>query len=351
MGGHIEVIDQQRLRAPHTRSALVDNMKAVLIALVVIGHFALEYLPDSERATYVYIWIYLFHMPAFALCSGLVIKDPQRSASRAISTLLPMYIGFSVLHVAMRRLLVTDSWEWEILIAPGVHWYLLSLLAWRLVLPVMLRLRTPLITSIALSLLAGLFDRVDTTLSISRTIVFLPFFLAGYLLGIEGLERIRKTPRILAVGGLAIVTGLTVWFYGSSGLGTAALAGSRSYAEADVSILLGITGRIAMFVATIAAVVMIVQLIPERRVGWTVIGERTMTIYLLHMYGVYAFRHAMPRLEDTGWYEIAGVVAALVTIAVTQLKVVDTAARLYDRAWQSAFGLLVKPSDSPKTAV
>src|SRR5690606_2267631 len=58
-----------RPHTPRPRDPWVDNAKAVLVVLVVVGHF-IPLLPRNDAAGHVYDFLYLWHMPAFVLVSG-----------------------------------------------------------------------------------------------------------------------------------------------------------------------------------------------------------------------------------------------------------------------------------------
>ena len=51
-----------------------DNLKFVLICLVVLGHFLLPVKPKGQLARTAFYWIYLFHMQAFVFVSGFTSK-------------------------------------------------------------------------------------------------------------------------------------------------------------------------------------------------------------------------------------------------------------------------------------
>ena len=53
------------------RIALWDNLKFILIILVVIGHLADEFTAKSDVYKSVFLFIYTFHMPLFIFISGL----------------------------------------------------------------------------------------------------------------------------------------------------------------------------------------------------------------------------------------------------------------------------------------
>ncbi len=56
------------------RIYLWDNLKFILILLVVVGHFADRYTDSNENMRLLYFIIYIFHMPAFFMVSGLFSK-------------------------------------------------------------------------------------------------------------------------------------------------------------------------------------------------------------------------------------------------------------------------------------
>ena len=60
------------------RNILFDNIRVVLIILVVYGH-AMEPLRfDNKLFTGLYNFIYLFHMPLFVFCSGAFAKSDKK---------------------------------------------------------------------------------------------------------------------------------------------------------------------------------------------------------------------------------------------------------------------------------
>ena len=82
------------------RVAKWDNLKAYLIALVVIGH-VLQYFTDySDLAKGLYLFIYSFHMPLFFMISGyLSYKEPLNwisSVKRRGYQLLVPYVLWGV---------------------------------------------------------------------------------------------------------------------------------------------------------------------------------------------------------------------------------------------------------------
>lgn len=52
-----------------------DNMKAVLIFLVVLGHVILPVRENNDVLSVLFYTIYLFHMPAFVFVAGFFSKN------------------------------------------------------------------------------------------------------------------------------------------------------------------------------------------------------------------------------------------------------------------------------------
>ncbi len=158
-----------------------DNLRGLLLLLVGVGHGLEPLLPSSASARAAYSALYLFHVPAFAALSGHVSRARWPTGAQWRALLTPLLVG-QLLHVALDVgwLGHPPSTRW--LLQPyWVLWFLLSLATWRAVLPLLVRLRWPLAWAVAAALGAGLLPQVGYPLSLSRTLVFLPCFLAGHL--------------------------------------------------------------------------------------------------------------------------------------------------------------------------
>ena len=68
---------QQRGQAGAGRIALFDNIKGLLIILVVVGHVAHPVHNDNPAISCLFDVIYLFHMPLFVFVSGLFAKHAK----------------------------------------------------------------------------------------------------------------------------------------------------------------------------------------------------------------------------------------------------------------------------------
>ena len=60
------------------RNYLVDNLKVILIFLVVFGHTIEYYIGQSAILRGIYMYIYIFHMPLFVYISGYLSQKSSK---------------------------------------------------------------------------------------------------------------------------------------------------------------------------------------------------------------------------------------------------------------------------------
>ena len=66
----------------------IDNIKVVLIFLVVFGHLIERYIDTSNTLMGIYMFIYIFHMPLFVYISGYLSKNINKSKNEIIDGIL-----------------------------------------------------------------------------------------------------------------------------------------------------------------------------------------------------------------------------------------------------------------------
>ena len=293
-----------------SRMPWLDNAKALLILLVVWGHLMERAAFSAPLFAGIYGAIYLFHMPAFVLLSGMVT---------------PSQISGLGLMQSMRRLLVPlvvfQILYWPVLGGSGdplqpiwILWFLLSLATWRLMLPVFIKLPFPVPLSIGIALAAGFVDAIDYTLSLSRTLVFFPAFLVGHLYSaqIATLSQRARWPGVLLFVVLTVGAGTLA----AKGADVTLLYGSRPYAATEGTLLVPVVLRLAIILSGIIASVAFLSAVPRGSGLLTQLGTRTMSVFLLHGFVVVAFWNApagaLPG-GPMGFLVLTGVLALLVS--------------------------------------
>jgi fucose 4-O-acetylase-like acetyltransferase len=292
-----------------SRIPLWDNARFGCIVLVVMGHAIQRQTLDSDNALTLYLFIYAFHMPAFAIISGYFSKasPPSTRQMRRILTdfVLPYVIFETVWGVV--QFLVEGYPAFNPTEPSWTLWFLLALAIFRLVLPYLVLVRWPLAWAVLLSVGVGYLANVDSTFSLSRAIGILPFFVLGWQLRQWNvMDRWRDLGaviwgwRALAVavfGAWLAVVALNVqgfrgfelkhWFF---------------YDDSYVALgepewwpgLLRL-GLIALAVVLSAA---FFALIPRRETFFSAFGQATMYVYLLHSFVLYPLRESGVLRDD-----------------------------------------------------
>ena len=305
------------------RVPLWDNARFLCVALVVVGHSVQRLTGQSDHALMVYVFIYAFHMPAFAIISGYFSKasPPGSRQMRKIITdiLLPYAIMQTIWSVV--QYLAEGSTSVNPTKPHWTLWFLLALAVFRLVLPYLVLLRFPLLWSIAFSVGVGYLSNVDSTFSLSRAIGILPFFVLGWQVRQWKLaEKWRMLDRQalwvrLVAAGVLITWALTViffigfwkeisvhWFFyddSYDGLGQDAWwAGFVRLAFLALAAVLSA----AFFV-----------LVPRSQTWITGFGQATMYIYLLHSFVLYPLRETgvLKGEYPSDWLLVAVILAAI----------------------------------------
>ncbi|MBA8816471.1 fucose 4-O-acetylase-like acetyltransferase [Microbacterium halimionae] len=305
-----------------------DNARFACIVLVVLGHALQRLTYDSDAALSLYLVVYAFHMPAFAVISGYFSKGGQQSKrqmSRVITDILVPYVIFESLWTLTKWLVegranpnpTEPSWT---------LWFLLALGIFRLLLPYIALLKWPLLWTIGISIAAGYMSNIDSTLSLSRTLGLLPFFTLGWWLNEHDLVRklrlLRHRQWWLPAASIVVfaTAGWVTWTFA----GTWRDVNLREWLfyDEDYSSL-GITEwwaggvRLGLMAVAILLMTAFFVLIPRDTHRWTRYGQYTMYVYLLHSFVLYPLRESgVLRGLEPSWIWLPTVAIASVGIAV-----------------------------------
>ena len=216
------------------RLYLFDNMKAILIALVVMGHLLTSVCDQSQVFEAIYAFIYIFHMPVFVFITGYFSQKPEKCRTQAVEKYLVPYIVFCVLLQVESRVLnigIGEDMAFRILYPHWGLWYLLAVFWWKLFIKDIVRIRFILPMSLVLGLMSGFSREFNTYLAIGRTVNLLFFFLLGYYCTRERVEKIRKCPKIISVCIIAITVIFACMLIFSSDVSRSALYLRSAYQE------------------------------------------------------------------------------------------------------------------------
>lgn len=309
------------------REAYFDNAKLVLIFLVVFGHM-IQPFTDLAGINTLYKMIYTFSMPAFIFTAGFFAKGSGNInyiLNLAKKFLLP-YIIFQLIYSGYYFLIGKSGWQTSLIEPHWSLWFLLSLFSWHLLLCLYKKL--PPYLGISLSVLVGIMvgyiGDIGHTLSLSRTFVFFPFFLAGFWLTKEQVMQVkRKTIQLIAIWIIVVVA---IAIHIAPDFNSGWLLASKSY---DV---LGATdyggfARLLVYITSTLMTISVLALIPQKRYRFTYLGERTLYVYLLHGFFIQFFR-------EHDWFSVTGVLDVLALVIISAAIVYVLSSKPILGIWQ-----------------
>lgn len=264
-------------------SYLVDNIKVLLIFLVVFNHMiAFQLVKIDIIVRHVWYAITIFHMPAFVFVSGYLCKKPQDALRNVKNLLIPYILGYSLTWYAY--IWCGNEMDYEILRPSGTAmWYLLALFIFRLTIGALGKIRFVVPLSIILALWAGTRPEFSTYLSASRIVVFFPFFAAGYLWDSKYTEGVRKFKgKWVLVPISAILLFAVPHYMISSGIPVDIFRGNHSYLLCGLTNATGMILRLLMYLISFVLILTFFAVLPDRKLPVTFIGRNTMGIYFFH---------------------------------------------------------------------
>lgn len=322
------------------RSAYWDNVKAILIFLVVLGHFILPVHSDRGMlVSAVYTWIYLFHMPAFVFVSGYFSKRYVQNGGNNTRKL----IGFLVLY----SLYCSPNWiisilhkEPVLIFTPtGAQWYLLCMFLWYLLVPHCAKIKPlpMIIISLLIGLLIGMDNSAGDFLSLSRCIVFFPFFLAGYYFDSTKYVSVNTRKKLIAISILILALACAYLFSNFFEQYYPTLYGARAYA----AVLPGTIARSVWYICAGILITALLRVIPHKKLPFTYIGQRTLAIYILHrpIRGVCKYLGLYKHLySDTQVLLVCVVISIILTVLLSAKPITS----LLNKAFTFDLGFLTK---------
>jgi fucose 4-O-acetylase-like acetyltransferase len=288
---------------------LWDNARFACIVLVVMGHAIQRQALDSDNALTLYLFVYAFHMPAFAIISGYFSKASPpgtRQMRRVLSDFVLPYVIFETIW-SLVQFLVEGRPVFNPTEPSWTLWFLLALAIFRLVLPYLVLVRWPVAWAIALSVGVGYLANVDSTFSLSRAIGILPFFVLGWQLRQWNVvDRWRDLGaavwgwRAVALGlfgvWLAVVAlniqlfrafDLRFWFFYDD-----------SYQALGEPVWWAGLLRLGLIALAVVLSAAFFVLVPRRETFFSAFGQATMYVYLLHSFVLYPLRESGVLRDD-----------------------------------------------------
>lgn len=266
------------------RVYLFDNLKAILIMLVVFGHVIEPILTGQTKM--IYIFIYLFHMPLFAFCSGYLAKYKPK---KILNNMIYPFFLFQIIYLLFDKICLNNNTLIQFTTPYWIMWYLLAIIVWTLFLPLIelfTNNKKNIVIIISFSFLIGILVGFEKTIgyymSLSRIICFMPFFIMGFCvkkaIKIESIIVIVSKSYFKFIMFILNASIIFLLYKYYQNIKPHWLYGSYPYLEGGYSFVI----RLINYVLAIIISIFIICITPSKKMFFSTIGQKTLPIYLFH---------------------------------------------------------------------
>ena len=271
-----------------SRNYSIDNLKAVLMVCVVLIHVVLC-LDHGRILSVTHQFMLIFTMPCFVFLSGYlskgILKDGKFHWERVFS-MLWMYVFFKLVWFALEYICKGEA-KFDLLTVASSPWYLLALSIWYLLVPILIAFpkKYVIISTVLIGIFSGYISIFSTFLSLSRVLVYLPFFTIGLLLEKEQMEFFTR--RNLRLPALAILLLIVFWFiflFDKIWVFASLYYGEYPYEQIMSEEFVPYGGLVRTLVFLLAGIISmcLLAIVPKRKVFFSYVGKNTLAVYILH---------------------------------------------------------------------
>lgn len=262
------------------REYRMDNLKVFLTFFVIMGHLLEGF--QGENVKLIYLIIYSFHMPAFVFITGYFAKEKPK---QIIGSILFPYVIYQILYHAFECYVLHETKELQFMTPYWLLWYLVAYFVWMLLLPIfegetLKKQIIHLCFTFVLALAIGYDQTIQYKLSLSRIIVFLPFFLLGYYRVPDRLVnklKGRKTTLVCCV--LMIISSLFYMKLRMPQLHVSWFYHTLAYESGSYTVWI----RMMLLIVAMAWIFLLVLMMPNIKLGIISAGGKyTLPAFLLH---------------------------------------------------------------------
>lgn len=350
------------------RDFFFDNAKFILIFLVVLAHALSPLKTGNGFLTYMWRVINTLHMPCLIFISGYFGKRYISGKGLKVQrpfTYAVLYIAAQLSVRLFERYVLGDSVAFSLFSAASSLWFLQCLFWWYLLLPLLDRFKPKYVMIFAV--LLGLFccydARINNFLAFSRMMVHMPFFLAGYYLTYEDIQKLfTAKARLLSIpawilplaGFAAISYHPTEWLSVMNKAASRIITCSYNYwdipalQDSAISPLLWWTTRVWFYASAALLCFGFLVWVPRSWNLFTRFGARTLQVYILHRFLYLAeLKYEWWKPFNTTGGIIAMALIALATTIILSLKIPFSWP--FDLLQGIKVTKLLKEEDKPKT--
>ena len=272
------------------RMYFFDNLKFLLITLVVIGHFLSNMYDFSYNFKGIYTFIYTFHMPLFIFVTGYFSKSFIKNGEIRIGKVISYFVLYLFLYSFFYLIdifILGKNYEVNYLYASGLPWYLLVTCFYYISILVLrkVKFKYSISISIIFALLIGYCENIQDFLAIQRAVVFFPFFILGYYINKDKINKILNSKFIFRIIALIILIlffalcmnkGINMWQFKK-------LVTGRNYYSIFLDNNFGFLYRFVYYIVVCIIGISFMLVTPRCKTFFSEFGSRTVQVYSLHL--------------------------------------------------------------------
>lgn len=266
------------------RIVLWDNLKFILITLVVIGHLADEFTAKSDVYKSVFLFIYTFHMPLFILISGLF--HSEKNIIKKCIFYCSIGFLYKIITLIFDRLSGNSNVSFNLLSDGGISWFMFVLAIYTIISYVIKdeNKKYILVFSVVLACFTGYDKSIGDFLYLSRAIVFFPFYLLGTMLKSENIISIKNKYKGLYIVSILI---LLIWgflcFYKIDKFYILRYLFTGRNAFYEPILRYGALARLSCYILSLLILCSFIILIPNKKIKWiSNMGKNSINVYFWH---------------------------------------------------------------------
>lgn len=308
----------------NSRIYQIDNIRFILIFLVVFGHLCEQV--SFKNSSFFYVLIYSFHMPAFSFISGYCCK--KIPGEKLVVKYLYPYFVFQTGYIIFDKYILHKEIYFQYTTPYWLLWYLLALFFWNLIISVFSDteevIKKLIVVSIILAFVIGYDSSIAYYLSLSRVLVMFPFYICGYYIKIKGYkifeDNKKNIPNWLKYLSLCSAIFVCYILYRNQNILQAAWAyHSQPYQVLNYNIWT----RICFMIIAIVFITLLCIFVSGKK--WfiiTEIGQNTLSIFLLHGFILryLAYKNILQKFPYSGF---TIVVLSIIILWILSRKIVN----------------------------
>lgn len=264
---------------------MFDTFRGLLMWSIPISHFTrvAGHFSQGSLSGVVYITINVFVMQAFVFLSGYFSKKPERARETSFHTFLWPYLICIPFFYCVRYAIYGNA-NWNLDVPPFALWYLFALFFYRFFLKDYIKIPYVMEISLLLFLFAGQLPFLSEKWALGRMVSYFPFFLLGYYCDGDTLKKLRSLKKVHCwiLGG--VLTAISCFLaFAVKQLPVGFYLLKEPAVKLGIPWYWDIAGRILVFLLACGWILLMINILPNKKNFVAYVGMNTMPVYIFHL--------------------------------------------------------------------